>query len=122
MLYGDPLYLPLRSHCSPTRVSSDRDQGDPVAGVAFQPPGKLQLEQHGADEAGGNGGLPDQIVDRGGARPVLAQHLAACLVDLVIGACRSEEHTSELQSLMRISYAVFSLKIKTQRLHNIECN
>src|SRR3546814_1588563 len=28
---------------------------------------------------------------------------------------RSEEHTSELQSLMRISYAVFCLKKKTQR-------
>src|SRR3546814_4823763 len=26
------------------------------------------------------------------------------------GQCRSEEHTSELQSLMRISYAVFCLK------------
>src|SRR3546814_5570826 len=31
---------------------------------------------------------------------------------------RSEEHTSELQSLMRISYAVFFL-IKTNRHHNI---
>src|SRR3546814_4915100 len=29
-------------------------------------------------------------------------------------AGRSEEHTSELQSLMRISYAVFCLKKKTQ--------
>src|SRR3546814_1399890 len=29
-------------------------------------------------------------------------------------AARSEEHTSELQSLMRISYAVFCLKQKTQ--------
>src|SRR3546814_8860595 len=28
-------------------------------------------------------------------------------------AIRSEEHTSELQSLMRISYAVFCLKTKT---------
>src|SRR3546814_8774412 len=28
--------------------------------------------------------------------------------------CRSEEHTSELQSLMRISYAVFCLKNKTK--------
>src|SRR3546814_10251864 len=28
----------------------------------------------------------------------------------MIGAFRSEEHTSELQSLMRISYAVFCLK------------
>src|SRR3546814_6713364 len=32
---------------------------------------------------------------------------------------RSEEHTSELQSLMRISYAVFCLKKKNiQHLHN----
>src|SRR3546814_1396644 len=30
---------------------------------------------------------------------------------------RSEEHTSELQSLMRISYAVFCLKKKTQLLN-----
>src|SRR3546814_10778050 len=30
-------------------------------------------------------------------------------------ADRSEEHTSELQSLMRISYAVFCLKIKKER-------
>src|SRR3546814_1154174 len=29
---------------------------------------------------------------------------------------RSEEHTSELQSLMRISYAVFCLKKKNKRL------
>src|SRR3546814_5380621 len=29
---------------------------------------------------------------------------------------RSEEHTSELQSLMRISYAVFCLKKKTQKI------
>src|SRR3546814_10228868 len=29
---------------------------------------------------------------------------------------RSEEHTSELQSLMRISYAVFCLKKKTQSI------
>src|SRR3546814_7180119 len=31
-----------------------------------------------------------------------------------LGAGRSEEHTSELQSLMRISYAVFCLKKKQQ--------
>src|SRR3546814_2194176 len=30
--------------------------------------------------------------------------------------CRSEEHTSELQSLMRISYAVFCLTKKKQQL------
>src|SRR3546814_9417105 len=32
----------------------------------------------------------------------------------VVGLARSEEHTSELQSLMRISYAVFCLKKKTK--------
>src|SRR3546814_2564171 len=32
---------------------------------------------------------------------------------------RSEEHTSELQSLMRISYAVFCLKKKTQYSHKL---
>src|SRR3546814_9409311 len=31
---------------------------------------------------------------------------------------RSEEHTSELQSLMRISYAVFCLKKKNKSRHN----
>src|SRR3546814_4465330 len=31
------------------------------------------------------------------------------------GSGRSEEHTSELQSLMRISYAVFCLKKKTSQ-------
>src|SRR3546814_2835891 len=30
---------------------------------------------------------------------------------------RSEEHTSELQSLMRISYAVFCLKKQNQQIH-----
>src|SRR3546814_6961829 len=39
------------------------------------------------------------------------------------GETRSEEHTSELQSLMRISYAVFCLKKKipdsTQHINNI---
>src|SRR3546814_9007169 len=34
-----------------------------------------------------------------------------------IRAMRSEEHTSELQSLMRISYAVFCLKKKNKSTH-----
>src|SRR3546814_5256233 len=32
---------------------------------------------------------------------------------------RSEEHTSELQSLMRISYAVFCLKKKKRKIQNV---
>src|SRR3546814_7090560 len=35
---------------------------------------------------------------------------------VVLGAMGSEEHTSELQSLMRISYAVFCLKKKTTQI------
>src|SRR3546814_3428634 len=37
---------------------------------------------------------------------------------------RSEEHTSELQSLMRISYAVFCLKKKTRKyqINNLKMN
>src|SRR3546814_4755139 len=34
--------------------------------------------------------------------------------DLAVSPVRSEEHTSELQSLMRISYAVFCLKKKNK--------
>src|SRR3546814_19886632 len=35
---------------------------------------------------------------------------------------RSEEHTSELQSLMRISYAVFCLKKKKQNIKTTHCD
>src|SRR3546814_9451235 len=35
-----------------------------------------------------------------------------------VGRVRSEEHTSELQSLMRISYAVFCLKKKNNKTTN----
>src|SRR3546814_6069754 len=50
----------------------------------------------------------------------LAHHLVQPFDDLLghgqelFAARRSEEHTSELQSLMRISYAVFCLKKKTK--------
>src|SRR3546814_4224065 len=53
------------------------------------------------------GGGP--IPQGGGAKPL-------CHSPVILGVCcrrnRSEEHTSELQSLMRISYAVFCLKKK----------
>src|SRR3546814_5810172 len=35
----------------------------------------------------------------------------------LVSLVRSEEHTSELQSLMRISYAVFSLQTKKQHIN-----
>src|SRR3546814_8464445 len=40
----------------------------------------------------------------------------------VCGESRSEEHTSELQTLMRISYAVFCLKKKIKRQETTEQN
>src|SRR3546814_7317148 len=46
-----------------------------------------------------------------GARFVLP--LDESIGEVVLSGDRSEEHTSELQSLMRISYAVFCLKKKT---------
>src|SRR3546814_4438289 len=47
---------------------------------------------------------------------VVADAKARPLVERGLGATgRSEEHTSELQSLMRISYAVFCLKKKKPR-------
>src|SRR3546814_2960525 len=50
-------------------------------------------------------------IARGGDQPADRQRLGAVGPHL-----RSEEHTSELQSLMRISYAVFCLKKKTKLL------
>src|SRR3546814_5502617 len=66
--------------------------------------------------------------------PVLARHEVNALLAALIASShsslprlatraitspveRSEEHTSELQSLMRISYAVFCLKKKTSTKH-----
>src|SRR3546814_2861682 len=47
------------------------------------------------------------------SRPVVSVNRRnARVAPLTLGARRSEEHTSELQSLMRISYAVFFLKKK----------
>src|SRR3546814_6996725 len=49
---------------------------------------------------------PERRVDR---KPIVAQRQHRA---------RSEEHTSELQSLMRISYAVFCLKKKKKKQEN----
>src|SRR3546814_5459268 len=46
----------------------------------------------------------------------LAANFREHVRDLIATESRSEEHTSELQSLMRISYAVFCLK-KKKRQH-----
>src|SRR3546814_6745055 len=56
-------------------------------------------------------GLQFHVAVRAPDTAVEADHQRACFQQ--VG--RSEEHTSELQSLMRISYAVFCLKKKTHK-------
>src|SRR3546814_7871021 len=60
----------------------------------------------------------DHIDQRRNADPVQAadDHRRLHPHELLDLPVRSEEHTSELQSLMRISYAVFCLKKKKQKL------
>src|SRR3546814_5537160 len=47
------------------------------------------------------------------------RHGVHALDEAVHAGSRSEEHTSELQSLMRISYAVFCLKKKKDNNHHL---
>src|SRR3546814_9127307 len=58
--------------------------------------------------------IVDQVEQQTGLVVVLAVDVAVARqhVQRRFGGPRSEEHTSELQSLMRISYAVFCLKKK----------
>src|SRR3546814_4071020 len=66
-------------------------------------------------------GRPDLWDDQERAKEVNAELAAATddlgAFDALAGRIRSEEHTSELQSLMRISSAVFCLKHKTYKHH-----
>src|SRR3546814_14135137 len=70
---------------------------------------------------------PDPSLTVTTAGPVTASRIASVTDDggaetrdptagtVAMGGLRSEEHTSELQSLMRISYAVFCLKKKKRQ-------
>src|SRR3546814_5990737 len=64
------------------------------------------------------GGLGDlrPVAQPGGLDVCLPPRLPAIRGAGTVGHHRSEEHTSELQSLMRISYAVFCLQEKRLRL------
>src|SRR3546814_3885735 len=54
---------------------------------------------------------------KGGFFRVLVSVMIVIVVMAAAMQVRSEEHTSELQSLMRISYAVFCLKKKNHKKH-----
>src|SRR3546814_6622939 len=61
------------------------------------------------------GGLP--LRHRATTFPEDHRALERCQADILVShEARSEEHTSELQSLMRISYAVFCLKQKNNNI------
>src|SRR3546814_8603143 len=74
-------------------------------------------------------GLDGSAMRRFGMRPAIRARCPASTADRIARAIRtgsrafatavlrSEEHTSELQSLMRISYAVFCLKKKNNKQH-----
>src|SRR3546814_4256249 len=67
-------------------------------------------------------GTPETLA---GAKPGLGTRIVEALANQLGAAVeteRSEEHTSELQSLMRNSYAGFCLKKKTHTLNNIYHN
>src|SRR3546814_9540970 len=54
-------------------------------------------------------------VMRASAASIAVRSVGTCGAETVASSSRSEEHTSELQSLMRISYAVFCLKKKKKQ-------
>src|SRR3546814_4074746 len=70
--------------------------------------------------------LTNMTVSYGHGIAVTPLHLASAYAAMVNGGiwrpARSEEHTSELQSLMRISYAVFCLKKKQLTDHDLSSN
>src|SRR3546814_4460218 len=76
--------------------------------------GKTTLALHVLAEAQKQGGTCAFIDAEHALDPSYARKLGVNIDELLISQpdARSEEHTSELQSLMRISYAVFCLKKK----------
>src|SRR3546814_6841404 len=75
------------------------------------------LAHRRAVHVGADAATPPRIgVARETARRTVRVLLPMALTTLlVLAVLRSEEHTSELQSLMRISYAVFCLKKKRRQ-------
>src|SRR3546814_5898594 len=81
--------------------------------------GGRAADGHGAAGAGEHPAGPGEIRDCQRAAGEVQGLSGECQARQRRGAgrVRSEEHTSELQSLMRRSYAVFCLKKKTSQLH-----
>src|SRR3546814_1414382 len=63
-------------------------------------------------DKGYDGARVDEIAKQSDVNKNSLYHYFGSKEQLFVAVLRSEEHTSELQSLMRISYAVFCLKKK----------
>src|SRR3546814_10701968 len=74
-----------------------------------------KLIQPAAGKQGPSIAMSDGTPDRTKTVIACADNIPVLVVSFPPG--RSEEHTSELQSLMRISYAVFCLKQKNTIIH-----
>src|SRR3546814_2370674 len=74
------------------------------------------MDYYGRERAGVHLPFNFQLIDA----PWNARDLATLIAgyEAALPQGRSEEHTSELQSLMRISYAVFCLQKKHPHLYN----
>src|SRR3546814_2247437 len=90
-----------------TRFRSPRAARGAPATHRGHDPGEVRRRVEARE--GHRGAVPLQDAQEG-ARPAEARAVGHARR----GQARSEEHTSELQSLMRISYAVFCLKKKQQ--------
>src|SRR3546814_3574748 len=103
--------------CSSDLSPPRRRQGDDAEGFAPQPTVGEAVLVDPADGAGVGAGDRLAAAPFGGEvdQGVLVLDAAGGVVGDGIDDVRSEEHTSELQSLMRISYAVFCLKKKTKK-------
>src|SRR3546814_5932558 len=88
-----------------------------MLGVARSGAGRVTVHLgHCRKGAGGGIGKAAGVV--GGAENRVVRDQRRFVRGVEHRAIRSEEHTSELQSLMRISYAVFCLKKKNNKKQN----
>src|SRR3546814_3149171 len=92
--------------------SSDRGRHalEAERGCGIEKAIRERADMEGARDAGEHDTQPGPIGDHRGQRPEPNAGIVERPRDA--RSRRSEEHTSELQSLMRISYAVFCLKKK----------
>src|SRR3546814_7145092 len=66
--------------------------------------------------------LNGYVLELGNGEPLRYVEIKNLGTGALAESLRSEEHTSELQSLMRISYAVFSLKKKNTQSNDQQTN